>query len=88
MKRFFADTGYWLALILPRDPLRNKAVALSRRIASAEVTTTQMVLTELINYATGIGLYEREQAISFVRHLQADPSVTIAPKLPTSLIMR
>ena len=30
MERVFADTGYWIALLNPRDDLQNKATAVAR----------------------------------------------------------
>jgi predicted nucleic acid-binding protein len=46
MERVFADTGYWIALLNPRDELREKASAASGDYASNRIVTSEMVLTE------------------------------------------
>ena len=47
MKRVFADTSYWIALLNPRDELHHKAVAASQEFS--ELATTEMVLVEFLN---------------------------------------
>ena len=36
MKRVFADTGYWVALLNPRDDLHQKALELSQKMGLIE----------------------------------------------------
>jgi len=44
MRQVFADTGYWIALVNPRDQLHSKAVSVSRQLSSARIFTSEMVL--------------------------------------------
>ena len=53
MPEVFADTGYWIALLNERDGLHIKARELSERFSTATIVTTEMVLTELLNHASG-----------------------------------
>ncbi|MBP9663679.1 MAG: type II toxin-antitoxin system VapC family toxin [Pyrinomonadaceae bacterium] len=51
MKRVFADTLYWIALINPRDQWRQNALQISQAIDSDSlIVTTDDVLTETLNY--------------------------------------
>jgi uncharacterized protein len=49
MRSIFADTGYWVALLHPRDELHQKAVQLAQATQSDRIVTSEMVLTELMN---------------------------------------
>ena len=53
MPEVFADTGYWIALLNERDSLHSKARELSARLVDSTIVTTEMVLTEFLNHATG-----------------------------------
>ena len=46
----FADSGYWIALLNPDDGLHDKACLLSARTNEFHVVTSEMVLTEVVNY--------------------------------------
>lgn len=59
MKELFADTGYRIALLNERDYLHRKAVQISATLTGQRIVTTEMVLTELLNYASGEGQYLR-----------------------------
>jgi len=37
MKTAFADTGYWIALLNPRDELHDKALQVSRDLAPLQI---------------------------------------------------
>jgi predicted nucleic acid-binding protein len=49
MKRIFADTSYWIALLNPHDELHGRAVALAQSCSDDQIVTTEMMLTELLN---------------------------------------
>jgi uncharacterized protein len=49
MERVFADTGYWVALLNPRDDLHQRATAISRDYTSKQIVTSEMVLVEFLN---------------------------------------
>lgn len=55
MKAVFADTGYWIALWNPQDELHRKALSVARRLGAVEVVTTRGVLTEALNFTSGMG---------------------------------
>ncbi len=44
MRVVFADTGYWVALLNPKDELHQKAQELAKTIGSLYIFTSEMVL--------------------------------------------
>jgi uncharacterized protein len=48
MDRVFADAGYWIALLNPRDDLHNKASASAQSYSPKQIVTSEMVLTEFL----------------------------------------
>jgi predicted nucleic acid-binding protein len=79
MKKVFADTGYWIALVNPRDQLHARAVGVTRELASVQVVTTEMVLVELLNSLSDAGLL-RVAAGEVVQGLRRSPYVKIVPQ--------
>ena len=77
MRTLFADTSYWLALILAGDPWHDVAVLLSHEHDNTKIVTTEMVLTELLNAVSRLGEYHRTQAIDEILRMRADPNVEI-----------
>lgn len=70
MKRVFADSNYWVALLNPRDVLHEKAQALSRQFDFSQIVTTEMVLVELLNSCSTAGQRLRQTAAEAVRSLR------------------
>jgi predicted nucleic acid-binding protein len=79
MLRVFADTGYWIGLLNPRDELHDKAFAASREYDPSEIATSETVLTEFLNAFSDYGSRLRLAAASAVISLQSS-NVTIVPQ--------
>ena len=62
MRTVFADTGYWVALLNPRDELHDKAIELSKSLNPVHIVTSEMVLTEVLNDFSKRGDYLRQAA--------------------------
>jgi len=77
MRRVFADTSYWIALLNPRDDLHKKAIAVSQESSFDEIVTSEMVLTELLNSFSDRGLRLRQAAAKAVEVLQANRMVVV-----------
>ncbi len=74
MNALFADTAYYLALLVQNDTAHDKAVDVALSL-DARIVTTAWVLTELAN---SLRLPEhRSYFIRFEKALRADPSVVI-----------
>ncbi|MCT7983501.1 PIN domain-containing protein [Laspinema sp. A4] len=77
MRRVFADTGYWVALLNPRDQLHQKARDLSQTMGLLYIFTSEMVLAEVLNDFSKRGKFFREVAISLIESLYNHPNVTV-----------
>ena len=80
MKRIFADTSYWIALLNPRDELHGRAVAVDQSCPDNQIVTTEMVLVELLNCFSDRGPRLRLAASKAVNTLRTNPNVTVIPQ--------
>ena len=80
MIEIFADTGHWVALLLPDDDLHAAALSFGRELPPGNhLVTSELVLTELLNYVSAIDPVYRLDAAKIWTRLESSPSVTIAP---------
>lgn len=79
----FLDTSYALALSAPTDACHERAVALAQELedSKSRLVTTRAVLLEIGNALSR--LRYRSAAISLLRALEADSSVSIVPLTDT-----
>ena len=80
MPEIFADTGYWIALINERDQGHEKAIEVRTSLAEYRIITTEMVLTELLNYASRRGERMRDLAAGTATGLTHDQNTTVIPQ--------
>lgn len=80
MSTAFADTGFWIALLNPRDSLYQRARELDASPQIEHVVTTEMVLAEFLNDAGTRGRALRDTASRFLDELRDDPGVTVIPQ--------
>lgn len=67
MRKVFADTGYWIALLNPNDELNLKARSVTASLsANARIVTSEMVFTELLNAFSKQGSILKKAAISLI----------------------
>jgi len=78
MKVVFADTGYWVALLNPKDQLHDKAKQVSKDLGQVRILTTEMVLDELL--AALSKTPTRNAAILGVDIICANPNVEVVPQ--------
>ncbi len=79
MKQVFADAGYWIALLNPRDALHHQALA-ATPTGRDSILTSQMVLTEFLNFFAAFGPAFRERAAEVVSSVAASREVEIVPQ--------
>jgi predicted nucleic acid-binding protein len=80
MKRIFADTSYWIALLNPRDELHARAVAAAQSYSDDQIVTSEMVLVEFLNGFSDRGPRLRPAASKAVKTLRSSPNVTVIPQ--------
>lgn len=78
MKVVFADTGYWEAVLNPKDMLHARAREISASLGKFRILTTEMVLDELL--AALSPLPERAFAIRGVETICSNPNVEVIPQ--------
>jgi predicted nucleic acid-binding protein len=79
MRQVFADTGYWIALVNPRDQIHAKAVSVTQQLSSARIFTSEMVLAEVLNSFSDAGPL-RQAVGSMVQKLRGNRDVIIVPQ--------
>lgn len=82
MRRIFVDTQYLIALADKSSDLHQRAKFISESLGIFSVVTSEMVLTEFLNYFCERGEYFRRMTISIINALRNDPNVEIVPQTP------
>ena len=82
----FADTGYWIALIDPRDAWHGRAREVSERQGRIALITTQEVLGELLTFCSNRGSQMRVTGAILVRRLLDHPEVEVLPQSRNSFL--
>jgi uncharacterized protein len=75
MKRVFVDTCYLIALINPKDDCHKRAKEVSEALGTFTWITSEMVLTELLNYFSAQGKYLRQISLDTVDSLRSNLNV-------------
>jgi len=83
MRAVFADTSYWLALLISKDSLHRKARALSESLWDAQIITSEMVLAELLNDCSHRGAALRRTAAFMIGDLRRKVEILIVPQTST-----
>jgi uncharacterized protein len=84
MSQVFADTGYWIPLLNPRDELHKRAQEVSATLGSTHIVTSEWVLTELLNSFAERGMHLRVVVSKTVAALRINPGVIVVPQTSAS----
>ncbi len=77
MRKIFADTVYWVALINLEDQWRSNILKASKRVANVPIVTSDEVLVETLNYFAESGPYLRRIALENVRAILLNQSIGV-----------
>ena len=80
MKTVFADTGYWIAISDPRDELHERAKAVTAQLVPLHIVTSEMVLTEFLDFVSSHGVHTRNNALNAVREWLTSPGIEVIPQ--------
>ena len=80
MNTVFVDTAYWVAVFIPGDQWRSQALTAAWRLGQARLVTTEEVLTEFLNFASGNGHHARRLAAEGVQRILHSPDVEVIPQ--------
>ena len=78
MRKIFADSAYWIALINPTDQWRPNAMTVSRELKNFSIITTDEILTETLNYFAESGEYFRGIVTREIEKILLNQDVEIA----------
>ena len=86
MRRVFADTYYWIAVINDRDQGHSAAEAVGQTLKHATVFTTHEVLSEVLTYFCRGGNHVRQVVSVYIRNILDDPAVIVEPQSEQSFL--
>ena len=69
MKRVFADSLFWIAIVRPDDPYRDSALEAAAGLQGAVIVTTEEVLTEFLAAVARYDRHIRQAAVKAVEAL-------------------
>lgn len=80
MRPIFVDADYWIASLIPRDGLHDKAISIFDQLASPSLVTSEMVLAEVLNMLAAGGPFLREVGVKAVVAIASDPNIEVVPQ--------
>jgi len=86
MKRYFVDASHLIALVNPKDQWHAQAIQAANDLSACNLTTTEEVLTELLNFYSEAGPHMRGNTARFVRDLLVDMRVRILGRGETAFL--
>jgi predicted nucleic acid-binding protein len=78
MRTVFADAGYWIAVLDPKDSLHSLALKVSQNLGRVRIVTSEMVLAEVLATLSSPPL--RVKAVEAIESLQSDPNTEVIPQ--------
>ncbi len=73
----FADSSYWIARLNERDSFHEIAVLFSESLGTRRVVTSELVLSEVLNFFAEFGPAKRRAAVALARELQESIHVDV-----------
>ena len=83
MKVVFADTGYWVAVLNPKDDWNARAIAASGALGKVRLVTSEMVLDELLAALSKLAV--RPMVIRGVEAIRSNPNIEVIPQTSLQL---
>jgi predicted nucleic acid-binding protein len=87
MRRVFADTVYWVALLYRRDRYRPVVERISASLAETRIVTTEEVLAETLTIFTRPPRHrQRREIVDGVHDILGDPQIHVLPQSHESFL--
>lgn len=77
MSRLFVDTAYLVAVINPRDELREKALRIRNEIGDRKLVVAQTILVETLNYFAEFRQDLKQAAFLVVEKFLVNPDIEV-----------
>ena len=78
MKVVFVDTGYWLAVLNPKDDWNSRAITAVSTLGKVRLITTEMVLDELLAALSKLPV--RPLVTRGVEAIRSNPNIEVVPQ--------
>lgn len=78
--KIFIDTSYLVALLDTKDNQHERALLSLQEFGGIDQVTSEMILTELLNYFCARGSLFRQMALNVMDDLRSDPKIEIIPQ--------
>jgi predicted nucleic acid-binding protein len=78
----YADTNYFVALLVPSDNLRPVVQGLLKTYERERIVTSEPVLVELLAHVSRLGDHARSEAVGVIEDNRTDTRVTLVPQTP------
>jgi predicted nucleic acid-binding protein len=82
LARLYADTSFYVALLIRSDGLAREARRLAQRHTNDQIYTSEPVLVEIFAHVTRANQHVKREALGLVDDLRNDPLVEIIPQTP------
>lgn len=79
MKKVFADTVYWVALLNSKGTLHQKTLTISHELENSIIVTTEAVFSEVLNQFSSYGAQWRTTVATEIVKLITEDTITIVP---------
>lgn len=86
MKKIFADTFYFAALLNPKDQWHKSVKKAEQKMGKVRVVTTETILIELLNFFSEYGAEMRQTVIDTTRDILVDFDVEYIPHSPETFL--
>jgi predicted nucleic acid-binding protein len=80
MRTLFVDAAYFVALLNPQDDLHDRVISITRSLDDCLLVTSEMVLTEVLNFFSERGATPRQLAANLVQRLRQARRSEIVPQ--------
>ena len=77
MKKLFADSVYWIALINPADQWFEQSQNIGATLGKFQIVTTDEVLTETLNFYAERGKNKRDAVARLIRSILLDVDIEV-----------
>ena len=77
MKKIFADTSYWIAILRDNDQWHEIAILVIDKLGEIEIVTTESVLIEVLNYFSEYKSDVKEYVANYVEEILNDEETLV-----------
>ncbi|MGI0480404.1 type II toxin-antitoxin system VapC family toxin [Geminocystis sp. CENA526] len=77
MKKIFADTFYWVALINPEDDYHQEVLKLSYSLSEIIFVTTEEVLIEVLAFYSKSGYHLKQKTTTFINSILENSQIEV-----------